>query len=413
MKQITLASAAVCAISLLGASAQEAQAAKRRAPGPARPAFSSAQLVQGNNAFALDFYKTLGKGNLICSPYGVSEVFAMAQAGARGGTAKEIAAAFHFPEAQATLHRSYAMLRTQVAAASRGDGLALKIADSVWPEKSRMPLPAYVRTLKKYYSASVTPLDYAKSEEARSTINSWAENNTESRIKDLLPPDAVNAATKLVLVNAVYFKGLWENQFKADATMDLPFHAPDGDKTAPLMYQKNTFSFAEDENAHVLELPYKGGAVSMLVALPQPEKTLEQVEASLCSNRLDAWKEMLQKKEVQVWLPKFKAEAFYDLKGALESLGVKSAFDPAKADFSAIDGKGELYVTKALQKAFVEVNEEGTEAAAATAVVFGKLAMAAPPKAAEFRADRPFLYLLRHNATGAILFIGRVEDPTK
>ena len=416
MKPNNFAAAALCASFLLGVCAQDSLAAKRRVrrqPATQKTASSTALLVSGNNSFALQFFKQLDKGNLICSPYGVSEVFGMVQAGARANTAAEIADAFRFP-AQAQLHRSYALLRTQVSAASLNGDLTLNIADSVWPEKSELPLPVYIKTLKKFYGAAVTPLDFIrKADASRGTINSWAEKNTQGRIKDLLPPDAVNSATRLVLVNAVYFKGLWESQFKPEATLELPFHAPAETKHAPLMYQKNSFAYAEDENAQILELPYRGRAVSMLVVLPRPDKTLAQVEEQLDTVRLEAWKAMVQKKEVKVWLPKFKTSAFYDLKDALEALGVKDAFRAEKADFSGINGTGGLYISKALQKAFVEVTEEGTEAAAASAVVFTKMAMLEPKQAEEFRADRPFLYLIRHNATGALLFIGRVEDPSK
>ncbi|HOX22955.1 MAG TPA: serpin family protein [Elusimicrobiales bacterium] len=339
MKKTELTTRILCGAALFLAGLQGAACA-------AGPKADVPALVRGNNAFALDFYKKLGPGNLICSPYGVSEVFAMLQAGARGNTAAEINASFRFGAKGP--HRRFAGLRAALAKTSRAGGVELNIADSVWPEKTEPPLPAFLKTLKKHYAASVTPLDYRRDPAgARKTINGWAERKTKGRIKDLLPDDAVGNDTRLVLVNAVYFKGLWESRFKKPDTKDQPFHAPGGDKNVPLMNQKAQFAYAEDEDAQILELPDKGREVSLLAVLPRPEKTLAQLEAALTPERLETWAALPARRKVQVWLPRFKTVSFYLLNDTLIALGVKDAFRPEAADLSGINGTGGLYVSKA------------------------------------------------------------------
>ncbi|NLO90498.1 MAG: serpin family protein [Elusimicrobia bacterium] len=417
-KNRRLAAAALCA-ALVSCAAQDGSAAKHHRPRHPGENENGGQtgmsaLVKANNDFALKLFRNLPGGNLACSPYGVSEAFAMAYAGAQGKTAQELASAFGFPGHE-TLHKSYAALRGQLDKTSVGGNLTLQIADSLWPQKNYRLVPAYVNALKKYYGAAPTPVDYvAQTEQARKTINDWADEHTAGRIKDLLPPGTLNSATRLTLVNAVYFKGLWQAQFKKELTQDAPFTVAGGQTlNVPTMYQKQKLRYAQDELAQVLELPYKGGEASLLVALPEKGKTLGELEKAMNSELLGQWQAALKSREVNVYLPKFKAATFIDLIDALKPLGLNAPFGPS-ADFSAISAEGGLFISKALQKAFVEVNEEGTEAAATTAITFSKTAMIGDAnRPVYFRADHPFLYILRHNPTGAILFMGRVDDPSK
>lgn len=368
-------------------------------------------VVKGNTALALDLYGALKQkpGNLFFCPYSISTALAMTYAGARTQTEKEMAAVLHLP-GQPAAHAGFRAWQKQVDAA-QGKGVALHVANALWAQQGHPFLKPYLAVVKKYYRSEVRHVDFITSTEAaRREINAWVSTKTAHTIEDLLPVGILDRLTRLVLVNAIYFKGRWAGQFSKDATHMAPFHpSPGATVTVPMMYQKASFGYREDKLLQILELPYAGQRCSMVVLLPSKTSGLSGLEKELTSANLARWLSGLKPREVAVWLPRFKLSAEFSLRDTLAGLGMSTAFDPAKADFSGMDGTRELSISAVIHKAFVEVNEEGTEAAAATAVVMMKLS--APTRPIEFRADRPFLFLIRDQATGSILFLGRVVNP--
>jgi len=360
-------------------------------------AFDPAESV---NELAFDLYHKLAGqqgGNLFFSPYSISAALAMAYGGARGETGEQMNDVLHFAGPDTT-HPSFSYLRETLNKIEGKGYVQLSVANSLWPQKDYPFLPAYLTLTGKYYGCEITPVDYrADAEGARRRINTWVEEQTNDKIKDLIAEGFLNAQTRLVLANAIYFKGDWASQFKPEATRPAPFMLMDGTRAnVPMMSQTADFKLANTETVQALELPYEGGDLSMVVLLPNPgeKPALESLED------LD-FREM----EVMVQLPKFKIETEFYLGKTLASLGMPLAFS-GQADFSGMDGSHNLLIDEVVHKAFIEVNEEGTEAAAATAV--GIRATSMPP---QFIADHPFLFLIRENSTGTILFIGRVTDP--
>jgi serpin B len=268
---------------------------------------------------------------------------------------------------------------------------------------------------QKYYGSSIEPVDYSgHTEAARKTINDWVEARTNRKIVELLKSGMVGDSTRLVLVNAIYFKGNWASQFEARLTEDEPFHmSSEKSVAAPLMRQTHDFRYAESPGLQVLELPYAGGDLSMLVLLPNKVDGLGDLEAGLTAENLTTWTANLKSHKVAVFLPKFKSTSEFKLAGTLAALGMSDAFG-SLADFSGMDGRKDLFISDVIHKAFVEVNEGGTEAAAATAMVMaGSAAPSNPRPIPVFRADHPFLFLIRDNRNGSVLFLGRVTDPTQ
>lgn len=369
-------------------------------------------LVQGDTEFAFDLYGKLKatQGNLFFSPYSISTALAMTYAGARGTTALQMAQALHFSLDQEQLHPAFASLKANLDAVEAKGEIRLRIANALWPQTGYPLLEEFLDLAREYYGALITPLDYGDAEAARATINTWIEDKTEGKIKNLIPPGVLDALTRLVLSNAIYFKGNWARQFNQQLTRDAPFWpTPDVQVTVPMMTQQQRFRYAESDGLQILELPYAGDDLSMIVLLPGKIDGLAQLEAALTVDNLEKWTGHLWNREVRVFLPRLKMTSQFRLKDALASMGMRDAFSLEKADFSGMDGIGWLYISAALHKAFIEVNEEGTEAAAATAVVIGLRAQVEPPPT--FRADHPFMFLIRENSTGSILFMGRVADP--
>ena len=370
-------------------------------------------LVRDNAHFAFDLYRDLAvaEGNLFFSPYSVSTALAMTYAGARGNTEKEMAAALRFTLDREELHPAFAKMDAQVNA-SQKEGISLSVANALWPQKDYPFLEEYLALAKQHYGVLVQPVDYrAARESARLTINNWVEDRTREKIKDLIRPDDLTDLTRLVLVNAIYFKGIWANQFRADNTREMPFHVT-ASKTiqAPMMSRQLECRYASLPELDILELPYTGGGLAMIVLLPKEIDGVRKVESELSPDNLARWISALSEQEVLVFLPKFKTTNRFSLSDTLSSMGMIDAFSDTKADFSGMDGRpGWLYIGAVIHQAFVEVNEEGTEAAAATAVVMRTQAIAAPPPT--FRADHPFVFLIHEKQTGSILFAGRVSDP--
>lgn len=371
-------------------------------------------VVDGNTAFALDLYQQLRTqpGNLFFSPYSISTALAMTYAGARGETETQMARALHFDLGQEALHPAFAALQALLDAIQAGGDVQLSVANALWPHIDYAFLDSFLDLCKVHYGVSLTALDYRSDPEAaRQHINAWAEEQTRGKIKDLIPPLIIDTLTRLVLTNAIYFKGNWAGQFDKARTKDAPFTVRPGQQVVvPMMAQKLECGYGEAEGVQVLELPYVGHALSMVVLLPTEVDGLAGLEAQLTPQALAQWTAQMRPTEVLVFLPRFKVEAVFQLDDALKALGIVDAFSDLRANFAGMDGAAWLVISAVLHKAFVEVNEEGTEAAAATAVVMALRAAARPQPI--FRADHPFLFLIRENSTGSILFLGRVVDPT-
>jgi len=372
-----------------------------------------ATLSQGNTAFALDLYRQLKveEGNLFFSPFSISVALAMTYAGARGGTESQMARVMHFDIQQNDLHSAFASLQKVIADAETKGDIQLKIANSLWPQTDYPFLETYLKLVKEYYGVSITPLDYENdAEAARQVINAWVEEKTEKKIRELIREGILNALTRLVLTNAIYFKGDWATQFDAEMTKKEDFWSPQGQVKVPMMTRKDEYRYTATNELKILELPYKGNTLSMLVFLPRDKDGLPHLESQLTPAFLSKATTRMFERDVIVHLPKFKVEAAFTLKDALIALGMSDAFNDAKANFAGMDGNENwLFIDCVLHKAFIDVNEEGTEAAAATAVVLGSRSL--PPEPLIFRADHPFLFLIRENQTGSILFIGRVLKP--
>jgi serine protease inhibitor/ankyrin repeat protein len=373
-------------------------------------------VVQDNSAFAFDLYQQLrsSKGNLFFSPYSISTALAMTYAGARGNTEKQMAETLHFSLPQKNLHPTFAELQGGLKKLQEAGNVKLCIANSLWPQRSHPFLDECLSLAKKYYGVSITPVDYINAREAaRRTINTWVEKKTEDKIKDLIQSYHLNEITRLVLVNAIYFRGNWEYPFDPRETKDAPFYVtPKKPVQIPMMRQTERVRYAEVKSLHILELPYRGEDLSMLVLLPREIDGLEQLEDSLSTENLEFWRQRLEARGLIIFLPKFQMTSSFDLKETLKAMGMVDPFTFPGANFAGFDGDPRwFFIGEVVHKAFVDVNEEGTEAAAATAVVMGYGGVPAPPPT--FRADRPFLFLIQENRTGSILFIGRVTDPTK
>jgi serpin B len=364
------------------------------------------------NAFAIDLYKQIRKPaeNLIFSPYSISMCLAMAYAGARGETESQMAKALHFSMGQAKITKALGGVNEQVRTAGEGKNAEINIANALWAEQSFPLLKEFVESVRVNFQGELRSVDFQhQPEPVRNTINKWVEEQTKDKIKDLLAPGTFTEDTRLVLTNAIYFKGLWEWQFKKELTKEASFFLLDGKEIkVPTMGQTEFFGYAEESDLQVLEMPYKDKELSMIVLLPSKQKRLEDLEQALTVDKLGQWIGKLRTQRVEVYLPRFKMTSEFELATALAGLGMRDAFSSADADFSGITGAKDLYIEKAIHKAFVEVNEEGTEAAAATAIEVTK---GVAPWLPMFVADHPFLFLIRHKPSGTILFLGRVTNP--
>ncbi len=372
-------------------------------------------VAKANNTFTAGLYAQLAKkeGNVFFSPFSISAALGMTSAGARGDTLKEMEKALHLPP-QKILHPAMGHLLRELSGKGGKRPYELAVANTLFGQQGYRFEKGFTGLLDRHYGAGMQLVDYkTNAEGARKTINDWAKKETRDKIKDLIQPGVLDDMTKLVLVNAIYFKGDWKFKFKEVSTMSQDFHLAGGKTVkAPLMFQGGQFPLVRTAEASILELPYTGDEVSMAVILPKEKGGLAALEKGLTAEKLAGWLDRLgAPQRVLVWLPKFKFELASGLKPALMALGMKQAFGKG-ADLSGMDGTSELFISDVVHKAFVDVNEKGTEAAAATAVVV-KTKSSAGPEIPEFRADHPFLFLIRDRKSGAILFMGRVSDPTK
>jgi len=380
------------------------------------PTPDTSAVVEGNNAFAFDLYGQLRQqpGNLFFSPESISTAFAMAYSGARGDTASEMASTFHFTLPPAQLHPAMGALLNSLNAAH--PGYRLHVADALWAEKNFNFSDAFLKQTSTDYGASFNRVDFAHSPDAaRQTINQWVEQKTEDKIKDLLPARSVTSATRLVLTNAIYFKGDWATQFDKAQTRDEDFHLAAGQAVrAPSMHISEKLGYFNGGTYQLVSIPYKTGELSMVVLLPNDNAGLPALEQSLTSAKLQqALNQLRGGAKVILTLPRFKMTQRFQLEDTLSAMGMAAAFKGGSADFSGMTGKRDFWISAAIHKAFIDVNEEGTEAAAATGIGMRSMAVARVEPPVVFRADHPFVFLLRDNRSGAILFMGRVTDPTK
>ncbi|MBM4030958.1 MAG: serpin family protein [Planctomycetes bacterium] len=376
------------------------------------PSRDQAALAASNNAFALDLYARIrGKeGNLFFSPYSISSALAMTYAGARGETATQMAKALHFDLEAAKLHEAFGRLTTELNAAGKKSEFELAVANALWVQQGFELLKEYLDLTKSAYGASPHFVDFEKATEAaRQTINKWVEEQTRDKIKELIPKGMLGAMARLVLTNAIYFKGRWASEFAKDFTNDAPFTLAGGEKVnVPTMHQMSQFPLFAGDGFQALVLPYRGNILSMAILLPAKHDGLPALEKALSAEALAKWLAGAQPQLVAVALPKFKATTTILLAGTLQGMGMAAAFGLPPADFSGMTGKKDLFISQVIHKAFVDVNETGTEAAAATAVI---MEGGEPPRPAAFVADRPFLFLIRDNRSGSILFMGRLVNP--
>ncbi|XP_021036100.1 leukocyte elastase inhibitor [Mus caroli] len=377
------------------------------------------QLSSANTLFALELFQTLNEssptGNIFFSPFSISSALAMVILGAKGSTAAQLSKTFHFDSVE-DIHSRFQSLTAEVS--KRGASHTLKLANRLYGEKTYNFLPEYLASTQKMYGADLAPVDFLHaSEDARKEINQWVKGQTEGKIPELLAVGVVDSMTKLVLVNAIYFKGMWEEKFMTQDTTDAPFRLSKKDtKTVKMMYQKKKFPFGyiSDLKCKVLEMPYQGGELSMVILLPkdiEDESTgLKKIEEQITLEKLREWtkRENLEFIDVHVKLPRFKIEESYTLNSNLGRLGVQDLFSSSKADLSGMSGSRDLFISKIVHKSFVEVNEEGTEAAAATGGI-ATFCMLLPEE--EFTVDHPFIFFIRHNPTSNVLFLGRVCSP--
>jgi serpin B len=381
---------------------------------PSSSAADLAALAKGNTDFACDLYKklsTAATGNTFFSPYSISMALAMTWAGARGQTGSQMASVLHFSLDQAQLHPAFDALDLALRARAQKDSFDLNIVNQLWGEKTYYFLPEYLKTLSLNYGAAMRLLDFINSADAsRLAINAWVSDKTQSRIQDLIPAGAITPLTRLVLTNAIYFKAQWADTFLKEDSGNQWFYRATGDSVAAIfMHKEDRFKYDSTQDYSSLEMPYKGGEISMLFILPGPGR-MATVESELSSNFLAGVSGALQERAVVVAIPKFKfTTSSNSLRDILISLGMPAAFSDT-ADFSGIDGTRNLSISDAIHKAFVAVDERGTEAAAATAIIARTSALEIPPPVS-FTANRPFIFLIRDNVTGSVLFVGKLINP--
>lgn len=372
------------------------------------------KMVLNNSSFAVGLYSHLKQidGNLFFSPFSISAALAMTYAGAREKTANQMATALHFNQEPNQLHLSMGELISRLNAVQKESEVDLNVANAIWAQKGYQFLDEFFRVVQQSYQTDLNQVDFTTAADAaRQAINRWVEEQTHQKIKDLIPPGVLNALTRLVLVNAIYFKGFWDTQFKPEDTQEMAFWlSVETNVRVPMMHQEHQFGYWENEWLQMLEMPYKDEALSLIVLLPREKTGISVLEQKLTVENLMRWQGQLRKQKIELFFPKFKIEAQFNLGQTLSAMGMPDAFDPNRADFSAMIGKKELFISAVIHKAFVEVNEEGTEAAAATGVVVGVTSV--PPPSPTFKADHPFIFLIRDNASRSILFLGRVLDPS-
>ncbi len=358
---------------------------------------SYTKTVKENNRFSFELFREVfeADANSFISPYSISSALAMTYAGARGNTEKQMADVLHFNLNQLKTHKGFSSLNSYFEKYNSDTSTKLSIANAIWKKENLSVKQEFLDLTKKYYQASIYPLNSAKE------INAWVNKETRNKIPTIVSePDVAGA--EMVLTNAIYFKGSWLHRFNKENTKLADFNG----RQVNMMYQKNTFKYFSDDDNQIIELPYQDENISMVVILPKTENNIADVVNELDYSTYEYYLDGLRNAEVHVHLPLFKVEGEYGLNDPLISMGMVDAFK-STADFTGMSGG--LYISKIIHKTFVEVNEEGTEAAAATAVIMRK--SMSKPRTIEFKADRPFIFLLKDNETNSILFIGAIAKP--
>ncbi len=414
---LALVAAGLAGCGSKGASAEVLQSKKPRVTLPDVDETDLAELIAGNSGFAFDLYQAIRKedANLFYSPYSISLALAMTHAGARGETERQMAETLHFTLSQDRLHPTFNALDLELA--TRGEGaegqdegrFRLSIANSIWGQTDYSFLGEFLDVLAENYGAGLRVLDFQKAaDDSRIVINDWVSDETEGKIEDLLPPNSITPLTRLVLTNAIYFNAAWLYPFEKELTHDGTFHLLDGSQvTVPMMEQTERFGYAEGEGYQAVELPYVGRELSMVILLPAAGR-FEEFASALDAEQAASILKGIGGQEVDLTMPRFTYESSFSLKDTLADLGMPDAFTGA-ADFSGMTGTRELFIDDVIHKAFVSVDEAGTEAAAATAVMMAL--SAAPGMPQEVTLDHPFIFMIRDIETGAILFLGHVMNP--
>lgn len=373
-------------------------------------------VAEASNQFAFDLYQQARKsdGNLFLSPASVSTALAMTYAGAAGHTRQEMASVLHFDRGQNT-HEGFSTLLELLNSTGDRNGYSLSTANRLWGVQGYPFDEAFLKLTGDKYRAKLQTVDFGQPEAARQEINKWVERQTREKITDLIPPGILKTDTRLVLTNAIYFQSGWSSEFSTEATERAPFRMTETDRVDVLtMQQTEDFPYAEDGDVQVLSMPYRGHELSMVIILPKKVDGLAELEEKLTNDQFVEWMKTLRSdRPVETYLPKFRMRTALMLSKALKSMGMSSAFSDS-ANFSAMSKSEGLKISEVIHQAFVDVDEKGTEAAAATAVVLAPTSAAVPrepPKPVVFRADHPFLFMIRDNRTGAILFMGRMLRP--
>jgi len=381
-----------------------------------KPSQDRSALIRGNTTFAVDLYRLEAaqqSGNIFFSPYSISTAMAMVDAGARGMTATEIKKAMRFPFTEKRLAEAWASVLDDVN--QHKGGFDLLTANALWAARGIEFRSSFLATARGEFGARIEALDFAHaSEAARERINKWVSDTTRDKIRELIARGMLTKDTLLVLTNAIYMKAKWEDPFPKSATdVKGKFHAPGGDVTVPMMHTTETFSFFKGEGVRVLELPYQGNELSMVIVLPQSTAGLAVIEKDLTPEKIEAWQAKLTPARVSVSFPRFTSEMTLDLNDTLQAMGIKRAFQmTGGADFSGMSEKEKIAISRVIHKARVDVDEQGTEAAAATAVIGVRSAAIRPlPPPEVFVADHPFLFIIRRNGSGSVLFLGRLMKP--
>lgn len=396
-----------------------AQSSLKRETNPSVLEGDVENLVNGNNAFALNLYQSLASqdGNLIYSPFSISLALAMTYAGARGETESQMADVLHFTGQDST-HKAFNALDLGLAQHGQSTNKDLKpmqlnIANAVWAEQTYPFQQDFLDTIALNYGAGIHLADFVNQyEPTRKEINRWVEDQTNDKIKNLLAEGTLDSDTRMVLVNAIYFKADWLTTFDPNDTHDAPFHLLDGSEIQVKMMSNGLYNvpYVSSNGYQAIELPYAGETAAMTILVPD-EGRFSEFESKLDAAKLNEILNAMQPTSVQLGLPKFQFTSEFSLPGQLSALGMTDAFDPNLADFSGMTGNRDLYVSDVIHKAFVAVDEKGTEAAAATAVI---MEMASAPMFENvLTIDRPFIFFIRDTVSGQILFAGRVVNPVK
>jgi len=371
------------------------------------------------NSFCFNLFRQMFNdpnidNNIFLSPYSIFTALAMTYEGARGLTAEEMADVLNIEQDNDSFHQYVDMLYNYF---NINVEYNISTANALWVSKNISLLEIYLDIIRNYYHGNATDVDFNKAEETVKIINQWVENQTNGLIKDLIKKEYITPFTALILTNAIYFKGIWKVQFDSKNTTDRDFEDNLGNiisvPTMSLIHTEDLFNYTETDDLQILDLPYAGDDISMVVILPKDNIDLSDIISTIDNDKLTDWISSMSETELDIYLPKFKVETGnYILNDYLINLGMEKAFLSDKADFSGMTGLRELFISKVVHKAFIDVNEEGTEAAAATAVVMMKSAVNGDSRVV-FNADHPFLYLIKHKETGTILFTGIVNNPTQ